>query len=147
MRFPVKSGKIYDFNLLMSDVLYAVYCCILWCFWLWTSAHDRISYLDQKFLSESRCFFVNEYGRLSLFCDDKLFRFPLKSCKIYHILRYYAICCLLFQLDLFGPELWQLTDLALLWFRLSSAFFSVNEFVKLLIFLWWLIFAVSSEIW
>ena len=66
----MKSGKICDFIPWMSDIQSAVYCFYFMMFLVITSAHDRISYLNQKFLSESFCFFVNEYGRLLLFCDD-----------------------------------------------------------------------------
>ena len=66
----MNSGKIYDFIPWMSDIRYVVYCFYFKMFLFMNFGHDRISYLDQKFLSESRCFFVNEFGRVFLFCDD-----------------------------------------------------------------------------
>ena len=66
----MKSGKIY-FLPWMSDILYAVYsfCFIMFLVMNFDPSQDW-HYRDQKFLSESRCFCVNEYGRLLLFCDD-----------------------------------------------------------------------------
>ena len=60
------------------------------------------------------------------------------------------LCYLLFVVVLFssffGTELWQMTELALLWFRLSSAFlFCVNESGRLQNLLWWLIIPFSNE--
>ena len=67
----MKSGKIYDFLPWMSDILYAIYSfCFMTCFCVMKIFDILFDPFDQKLLSESCCFFVNEYGRLFLFCDE-----------------------------------------------------------------------------
>ena len=118
-RFPLKSGKIYDFLLWMSIMLFAVCCSFFVFFWSWTLANDWISAtVIQAFQRFSfLCKWVWKTSKFFVMTDYCVFQWGLLrfmilflGCLIFYIL-FIVFCFMMF----FCFELRRMTGLALPW--------------------------------